>query len=456
MLKRREKTLATQSLIEKIKRRTATVLVVGLGHVGLPTAAVLANLGYDVVGVDIRKELLSEVFSGEADLKEPDLREIIEKVVKLGRFKAATDVKKAAKKADITMVSVQTPLTKAGKPNLSYLIKACEDLAQGLRKGKLIVVESTVPPGTIKNLVKMLEKESGLKLARDFLLAYCPERIMPGRILQELAESPRLIGGFDADSIRVASELFKNVTKGELLITDCGSAEVAKLAENTFRDVNIAFANELAQICEEVGVDVMEVIRLANTHPRVQIHKPGPGVGGPCLTKDPVLLLHTLDKKNTFESKVIVAGRQLNDSMPRHTVDLVVQGLQKVGRKVEESKIVVLGVAYKGDTDDASNSPSKEIIRIMKKMKADVWVYDPYCRESFGARKAKDIIKAVANADCLLIATDHKTFAELDFEKIKELMRQPPILVDGKRLLNPAKMKKEGFYYSGVGYGAHI
>jgi len=441
-----------KEFIEKLRKREARIVVIGLGRVGLPTAAAFADAGYCVIGVDVRGDLIEAISAANFHTNEPGLKELIKRVVVSGRLKTSTNAVEAVKESDVAIICVQTPLNKSRKPNLTYLRKPCKAVAQGLSRGKLVIVESTVPPRTMRNMVaRMLEMGSHLKCSVDFWLAYCPERITPGKILQELSENSRLAGCFDEDSATVASELLRTVTKGEVLVTDVGSAEVAKLAENAFRDVNIAFANELALICELAKVDVMEVIRLANTHSRVMVHKPGCGVGGPCLTKDPYLLLHVLEK-SPLDSKVILASRKLNDDMPKHAVDLVVQGLREARKKVEGSKIVVFGVAYKGETDDASNSPSEKIIRILKKMKADVWVYDPFCAESFGAKKAKDILRAVTNADCLLIATDHKKFEELDFNKIKMLMRHPPIIVDGKRMMNPIRMKKEGFHYYGTGY----
>ena len=443
-----------EELIDKIRRKTARLTVIGLGYVGLTTATMFANAGFQTLGVDIKRQVLKAVSSGKSYIKESELDDLVRKTVKDRRLKATNNTVQAMKEADIVIVCVQTPITDGKEPNQTYLQKACETIAQGLSKGKLIVIESTVPPGTTKNLVaSILEKGSGLKCGEDFWLVHCPERMAIGNAVQDFVENVRIVGGYNPKSTEVAVELFKIVTNGEILTTDCTSAEIAKVSENTFRDVNIAFANELALICEQLGVDVMEVVKLANTHPRVNIHKPGCGVGGPCLTKDSYLLLHPV-REMGYKSKLIEPSRELNEYMPEHTVELLVKALKKAGKDVKTSKIVVLGVTYKGEVDDARNSPAEKIVRQLMKMGAEIVVYDPYCEESFGAKKAVDTMDAVKGADCIMIVTDHKMFKELKLEKIKAFMNEKPVIVDGRRVVNPVKAKNQGFIHIGIGYWA--
>jgi UDP-N-acetyl-D-mannosaminuronic acid dehydrogenase len=441
-----------KELLEMIGARKGHIAVIGLGHVGLTTAALFADAGFQVTGADLKQEVVEAVLSAKSHIKEPRLDELVGKVVRQRRLKATTNILQAARESDIAIVCVQTPITEDRKPNLTYLEKACEVVAEGVSEGKLVVVQSTVPPETTKNLVaRMLEERSGLRCGKDFWLAYCPERIASGKAVQEFVENVRIVGGYNSESGEIAVELFKTVTKGEILTTDCTSAEVAKLAENTFRDVNIAFANELALICKLLGIDAIEVIKLAKTHPRVDIHKPGCGVGGPCLPKDPYLLLHPVKEKG-FKSKLIEPCRELNEYMEKHTVELVVEALKKVGKDVSGSKIAVLGTAYKGDVDETENSPAEKIVCELMDLGAEVVVFDPYCEESFGARRAKDVNEAVGGADCIVIATDHKMFGELELEKIKALMNENPALIDGRRVVHPVKAKKQGFTYLGIGY----
>lgn len=441
------------ALIEKFVNKEAGVAIVGLGRVGLPTAAVFADAGYHVIGVDIVTDVVQAVSLKKIRSKEPGLEELLRKVVKLGRLKTSTNATHAVRQCDVVIVCVQTPLDSQRKPDLTYLKRACEDVAQGLSRGKLVIIESTVPPKTMKNVVlKILEKESRLKCGVDFWLVYCPERITSGKILQEFAADDRIVGSFDNDSASVAAELLKTVSSGELSLTDCGSAEVAKLAENTFRDVNIAFANELALICEQVGVDVKEVIRLANTHPRVRIHSPGCGVGGPCLTKDPYLLLSARGSEGVGLG-IVEASRRMNDFMPSHTVRLVVKALGEAGKDIKDSRVAVLGVAYKGETDDASNSPAEQIIGQLKSLGAEVVVYDPFSKEEFEAKRIPVLLEVVKGADVLVVVTDHKMFGSLDLSRVKRLMKEKPVIVDGRRLLNPKDTKRYGLSYYGIGYG---
>ena len=443
----------SEALIEKIRTRKACIAVLGLGHVGLPTAAIFADAGYQVTGIDAKKEVVDTISSLKLDTKEPGLEEIVERVVRSGKLKAVTDTVLATKQANVMLICVQTPLTKSREPDLSYLERASLDVARGLAKGKLVVVVSTVPPGTVKNLVaRILERESGLKCGGDFWLAYCPERILPGKTIQEFVENDRLVGGFDSQSAEITVELFKTVTKGKILVADITNAELAKLAENTFRYVNIAFANELALICERMGADAVEVINLANTHPRVNIHRPGPGVGGPCLTKDPQLLLRPV-KQRPVQSKIIESSRSLNDHMAVHVVQLVVDALKQAKKDVGKAKVAVLGVAYKGEVSDTTNSPAESIIHRLMNLGVHVKAYDPYSEKTFGGQDASNAMDALKGTDCMLIATDHKMFANLSLKKIKALMNDNPIIVDARRIINSERAKKEGFAYYGIGFG---
>jgi len=422
--------LKKEELISRIGRREAKIAVIGLGHVGLPTAAIFANASFRVIGADVNQNIVAAVSKGKVPHVEPGLGTLLKNSIKKGKLKTTTDSTGAVKESDVVIVCVQTPLTEDKKPNLAYLEDACDAVAKGLSSGKFVVIESTVPPRTTKEVIApLLEKKSGLRCGTDFWLAYCPERIAPGKAIQEFVENPRIVGGYNEKSAEIAAELFRTVVKGGVLVTNCINAEVAKLAENTFT----------------------EVIKLANTHPRVNVHRPGCGVGGPCLPKDPYLLLHGV-KTMGFRSKVIGPSRVLNDSMPEHTVELVVKALKKAGKNVEKSKIAVLGTAYKEEVNDANNSPAEGIVKKLMSLGAKVFVYDPYCEESFGAKRASSIPEAAKGADCLLITVKHKAFRKLELGKIKALMDKIPIIIDGGRTIDPAEAKKEGFRYYGAGY----
>jgi len=424
--------------------------VLGSGYVGLPTAALFAAAGFNVTAIDMKSKIVKNVNSGVSPINEPGLQELVSHNVQSGKLTAALNSDTTLNQEDVIVICVQTPIDKNKKPNLSFLLNALENVGKNLKKQMLVAVCSTVPPRTMQEKVKpLLESLSGLKADVDFYLAYVPERIAPGKALKEFVESPRLVGGVGSNSTKIAAELFRTVCK-KIIETDATTAEIAKTAENTYRDVNIAFANQLAIICEQHGADITKVIELANTHPRVNIHTSGPGVGGPCLTKDPYLLTH---QSKPADYDIIKTARKINDNMPKHIVKLTLQALKNTGKDVKSSKIAILGTAYKANVDDSRFSPSESIIQKLKTLGAETIAYDPHCTSTFGAKKATSLHESVKDADCLIIATDHNEFKNLNLTEIKQSMRSKPTIVDGKRIINPNEAEKHGFTYYGVGYG---
>ena len=423
--------------------------VLGSGYVGLSTAALFAAAGFNVTALDVNQAIVTSVNGGVSPINEPGLQELVSQNVQSGKLKATLYSDTTFDREDAIIVSVQTPIGKNKKPNLFFLINALETIGKNLKRQMLIVICSTVPPRTMQDKVKpLLESLSGLKADTDFYLAYVPERIAPGKALQEFVESPRLVGGIGPNSTKKAAELFKTVCK-KIIETDATTAEIAKTAENTFRDINIAFANQVALICEQDGADVTKVIELANTHPRVHIHTPGPGVGGPCLPKDPYLLIHKTKFQN---NNIIKAAREINDYMPKHIVKLTLQALKHTSKNIKNSTITIAGTAYKANVDDARLSPSEPIIRQLTKLNADITVYDPYCKTTFGAKTANSLRQAVKNSDCLIIVTDHAEFKNLDLNQIKKMMNDKPAIVDSRRIIDPQEAEKHGFAYYGLGY----
>lgn len=406
------------------------VAVIGLGYVGLPFGSLLANSGFNVIGVDINDEILEKISRGESHLKEPGLSTLVEAAVNSNRLKVTKDTTSAVKSSDVVVICVQTPLIKE-KPDLKYLYEACGKVANGLSKGKLILIESTIPPLTTKKIAEILNK-SKIEAGNDFYLAYCPERILPGNTLHELVYNDRIIGGITEESSKKAEEFYRKFVKGAIYTTDSPTAEMVKLMENTFRDVNIALANQFALICEQLGVDVYKAIALANKHPRVNIHQPGAGVGGHCIPKDPWLMVSVLQVK----PELIINARKINDYMPVHMIEL----LKSI--KKDLKKVVVFGIAYKSASDDTRNSPGLEIVKNLSK-ECEVEIYDPYSGYSD--------IEVVRDSDAIIIATDHPEFRELDFKAIKRIMKTP-IIIDGRNLLS-SKIEDIGFIYKGCGKG---
>ena len=435
-------------LVETIKNRNMRMMVVGSGYVGLSTAALFADAGFQVTALDIKPEIVKDINECLIKAHEPGLNELVLRNVKAGRLKATSHLGADFGSTSIFIVCVQTPTDKHKRPDLSFLEEALQTIGANVKKEKIVVVGSTVPPHTMLKLVKpRLEFLSGLRAGTDFYCAYAPERIAPGKALEEFVKGPRLIGGVEPNSTRIVAELFRTVCK-RVLETDALTAEVAKLVENTFRDVNIAFANQLALMCEQLEVDVLEVIRLANTHPRVNVHMPGPGVGGPCLPKDPYLLLSSAEYVGYNLVKV---ARQINDFMPKHVVKLILQALTNVSKDVERSKIAILGTAYKANVDDPRLSPAAYIIDRLKSRGAKIVVYDPYCNESFGAKKGGSLLEVAGGADCLVVITDHTEFKSLNLQEIKKLMKSKPAIIDGRRIVDCQTAENLGFRYYGIG-----
>jgi UDP-N-acetyl-D-mannosaminuronic acid dehydrogenase len=439
------------SLMEGIRARSIRVCVVGLGYVGLPTLAVIGSAGFPISGVDIRADIVERIRRGEDSIGEHGLKEALGKLVAEGKLTVTTDIDAGLENAGVVFVCVQTPVKSGHEPDLSFLEAAMKGLGKGLRRGRLVILGSTVPAGTTRKVVlPLLEKASGLKVGVDFWLAHCPERISPGVALKTFTERTRLVGGVDMESGDAAAEFLMAVGVHTVLEGEVGAVEVAKTAENTFRDVNIALANELALICEEVGVDVYEVIRLANTHERVKLHQPGAGVGGPCLSKDPYLLITpALGRK--VNANLIQDSRLLNDEMPEHVIDLLVRSLMDLGMEVEDCVVGVLGVTFRGGTDDTRNSPAGEIIRGLLLRKMRVLSFDPLSKETFGSERVEGVETLLRKAQCVVVASDHVEFRGLLIPSESSVR----LVVDGRRMLDPLKVPK-GVRYVAVGDLTHL
>jgi UDP-N-acetyl-D-mannosaminuronic acid dehydrogenase len=424
------------------------ISVIGLGYVGLPTAVVFASRGFSVVGVDVDAGKVGAVNSGRCYLREPGLDALLGDVVSKGFLRATTEVARAVRESDAVVIAVPTPV-RDGVADLSYLREALLAVREGLHRGLLVVIESTIPPGTTVGFAKPLLEESGLRVEEDFYLAHVPERIAPGRAIEELLNMPRVVGGVGPRSTEKALELYSRVN-AKPLPTDATTAEFVKLIENTYRDLNIAYANLLALMAERLGIDVYEAIRLANTHHRVNIHMPGAGVGGPCLTKDPYMLASVLP--GFWGTELIRLARRMNEYMPRHTVEITEKALGDIGVNIKDARIAILGATYKGGVDDTRESPAKYVVRELLEKGVSVIVYDPYTTESFGAERARSLEEAVREADAIMIITDHPEFKNIDLDKASKLVRHR-VIIDGRRVVEPHQAVKHGFKYYGVGYG---
>ena len=444
------------------------IVVVGMGYVGIPAAALFADVdGFNVVGIQRRSKRsgwkIDWLNQGKNPIggDEPGLSELIERVIKKKTFRVTEDFSECAD-ADAILIDVQTPTDEKGIPHYESLKEVCKEVGKQMKKGIMIVIESTVAPGTTEHIVKpILEKESGLTAGKDFSLVFSYERVMVGRLIKNIVQLPRIVGGIDGESARRGVELYKNIVKEKIYPANALTAEVAKVVENTYRDVNIAFANEVALMCESLGIDVFKVRELVNTlpndptnpstNPIRNMHFPGAGVGGHCLPKDPWLFKYGVDTYGKFkvEPHVIVASRKLNMNMPMHMIDLLKEGLNEAGIKLKDAKVTILGVAFLENSDDTRNTPSKPLYEELKKKHAKPVLHDPYVRE-FEIPFTKDLDEAVNDSDAIMIITKHKDYFNLDLSQIKNQMRIP-ILIDGRNIYNKEKCEKLGFIYKGVG-----
>jgi len=426
------------------------VAVVGLGYVGIPLAVLLAEKGLDVVGMDLSRERVDAINAGELPLKgdEPGLAQKLKKVVKAGKLRAAGSYDALSDRTAV-FVCVDTPLDDQRRPDQSRLLTAVTGIGENMRRGTLVVIESTIAPGTMVNVVApALELVSGMARGKDFKLAHCPERVMPGRLIHNLTTYDRVLGGLDKVSISRASAIYSRIMKGKLHPTDLTSAEIVKTSENAYRDVQIAFANEVGLICEKLGVDAFEVRRLVNTCPFRDMHIPGAGVGGHCLPKDPWLLAYG---GRAAEPHLIPVARAINDGMPFHMLDLVEDALKEAGIRRKDAVVAVLGASFLQDSGDARNSPSVPVIEGMSTAK-ELRVHDPYLKEMAGAEVTDDVKAALSGADIAVFMVSHKEYAGLTPSKLKRMMRTP-VVVDGRNIFDGAAMAKAGFVYRGLGKG---
>lgn len=414
------------------------ICILGLGYVGLPTASMFATSGFQVVGVDSNQNIVETLSRGDIHIKEPGLHTLVQAAVRSGRLK----VKSKVESADVFIIAVPTPINKDKKADMTYVKNASYEISSVLKSGNLVILESTSPPGTCNKLLKPILEESELKAGIDFELAHCPERVVPGRTMKELIGNDRIIGGINLKSAESSSDLYKAFVEGKIYLTDCTTAEMVKLMENTYRDVNIALANELAIICEKLNINAWEVIKLSNLHPRVNIHWPGPGVGGHCIPVDPWFIVEQMPNA----SNLISLARTINDGMPAHIVERV----KVILNNIPSPQVAILGVSYKGNIDDIRETPALGVIRGLKQTNFNFKIYDPHVH-SF-EYELSTLGDSLSGADCILLLTDHDEFKFLNPQEASKLIRHR-IIYDTRNVLDHELWKKYGFivYQHGVG-----
>lgn len=411
-----------------------SICVVGLGYIGLPTAVMFANHGHKVHGVDVNEKAISMIQQKQLHIEEYGLQERLDKAIDSGALTVST----TPVKADVFIIAVPSPIKSDKTANLEYVRVATASTVPFLEKGNLVILESTVPPRTVEDVMMPELIKSNLEIGTELFVSHSPERVIPGKVFTELVTNDRIIGGINEESARQTTKLYQSFVEGQMHETDATTAELVKVMENTYRDVNIAFANELAKIAQNIGVNVWEAIKLANFHPRVNIHWPGPGVGGHCIAVDPWFLVE-LDPQ---QAKMIHLARQTNDGMPSYTAQLTADILHAKG--IKDPKIAVLGLAFKGNIDDMRESPSVDVVMQLRERKLDLNAFDPHIKTNNLLEQTQTQDEAVTNASAILILTDHQAFKDIDPEKVKSQMKNH-IIIDTKNCIDRKKWETAGF-----------
>lgn len=433
---------------DKIQNKTAQLGVIGLGYVGLPLACLFAEAGFEVIGVDIQPDRVAQINHGHSPFNgiEPGLPELLASVVTSRRFRATTNYE-SLKDCDVIFINVETPVDENHIPRYEALRNVLTHLGLVLSEGTLVVVESTIAPGTMAEIVQpLLEASSGKRANEGFFLGHCPERVMTGKLLKNLRTVSRVVGGLTPETAETMIRLYRHIVQADLDPSDCVIAELVKTAENAYRDVNIAFANEVALICEAVGGDVQQVRTLLNKSPGRNMLLPGAGVGGHCIPKDPWLLAYRAQDKAPI--RLIPAARAVNEYMPLHMVELYTDVLSELGQTVHGSRVLVLGYAYLENADDTRDSPTKKLINHLDALGIEAVIHDPWVKGYEG-----DPLELARECDGVILMVKHQLYFDLDLEALGGALKTP-ILVDGRHVFTREEAEKAGFVYRGLGQGA--
>ena len=435
-----------RQLLEAIEDKKAQVVVLGLGYVGLPVACLFAEAGFPMVGIRRSQDKVDMINHGECPLegKEPGLAELLHEVIAARRLRATTDYA-PCREAQIVLIAVETPVDKeTHQPGYRALRGALTDLGRHLSPGTLVIIESTIAPGTMSGVVQpILEETSGLRVNDDFYLVNCPERVMPGKLLANIRGCHRVVGGMNPAAADLAVRFYRHVVQADLDAVDCLTAELVKTMENAYRDVQIAFANEMALLCEDMGADVWQIRELVNKSPYRAMHLPGAGVGGHCIPKDPWLLI--ANAGDGFEPRLVPTARAINDGMPLHVADLVVAALREAGVGITDARVAVLGYAYLENSDDTRNSPSEVLVARLRELGAKVAIHDPWVPEYRG-----DLEERGRGSDAIVVMVAHDEYRQLNWSGLKAHLRHP-VLIDGRRVVTDQARQLPGFIFRGVG-----
>ncbi|MEG0450432.1 MAG: nucleotide sugar dehydrogenase [Lysinibacillus sp.] len=417
---------------------TKSICVVGLGYIGLPTAVMFANHGVRVHGVDLNPAAVKSIQEKTLHIEENGLQERLNKAVDEGFLTAST----TPQEADVYIIAVPSPINADNTANLEYVRQATASVVPFVKKGDLVILESTVPPKTVEHVMLPELIKANLEIGTELYVSHSPERVIPGRIFEELVNNDRIVGGINEKSSQLTKELYETFVEGTIHITDATTAELVKVMENTYRDVNIAFANELAKMADKLDVNIWEAIKFANYHPRVNVHFPGPGVGGHCIAVDPWFLVELGGE----QAQIIHMSRNTNDSMPSYTAQKTQAILNE--NKIAGGKVAVLGLAFKGNVDDMRESPSTIVITELQKLGLEVISYDPHIKDNKHATQTQSLEEATKDADIIVVLTDHNEFKTLQAASIAP---QHKIIFDTKNCLNRDEWQQADFQFHLLG-----
>jgi nucleotide sugar dehydrogenase len=448
--------LPFEQISQNIKNADIKVAIIGIGRIGLPTAISFANSGIQTIGVDINKSLVDNINNHIFPLEdEPGMKEIFESVMKNKKLSATNNIQDALSQVDVAILSLPTPMNHENIPDYSALESVAQDLNDFLLPDSLVVVESTVEPGFVENIfIPIVEgKDKKLEAGKSFGIGVCPETANPGEILKDFQTLPRLVGSINKKSSEIISLIYDHVFPVDLIqMPNCKTANAVKLTTNVFRDVNIAFVNELALLFEKLNIDIFTVLDAAKTKYNFQIHYPGCGVGGPCLPVNSYQIINSAKALSPNLSRLVRTAREINEQMPFHTLDLLKDALKSIGQTIENSTIGILGVSYKPNVKDIQLSPAEKIISELKELGCTIKIYDPYFISSniFTINTENNSDDVIKNSDAILVLTAHKEFFSIQPEIFSRLMKKP-IVVDTRNLFDPSKLYELQIIYRGIG-----
>ena len=447
--------LDIEECVKKIEKKDIKISVIGLGRIGLPTAVAIAKSDLPTIGVDINQEIVELANLGKLRMNdEPGLEEALRTVLENKKFFATTKINESVADADIIIVCLPTPLENdTKKTNYQFLKKGCAEIAKIIKKNSLIIIESTVGPGIVeKEIIPVLEKESNLISGKDFGIVSCPERANPSTILTDFNKIPRVVGGINEKCTKIASHLYQFVFKIDVVcVKDCKTANAVKVVENVFRDVNVAFINEIAILCDRMGMDVNELIKGCKTKYNFIPHFPGPGVGGPCLPVNPYQLLDAPESENILQ--IVRTARKINSEMPQYVIELVDEALKEINKKSENITVGILGISYKPNVGDIQLTPIKEIVEKLKQINYKIKIFDPYFikKEFLSIKIEENVDELVKDCDVIILGTDHDEFLKVDYDHVKNLMKSPGIIIDTRGKISSTKVRKSGLIFRGIG-----